>query len=199
MAREIAAIVLAAGGSARFGRAKQLLTVHGENIVQRAVRSALESGVERVIVVLGAFAPSVEMFISPAGNVETLVNDKWQSGQSSSLKLGIERAKSLHADAALVLLADQPEVGSESLRRLILAFDATHRVVASEYAGTVGVPAIFGSEFFDDLGALEGDRGAGAWIRSQLRDVTTVTMPEAALDIDTPWDFERLSRSSTAE
>ena len=199
VASRLAAIVLAAGGSTRFGKPKQLLTIHGENIVARAVRSALEAGIDNVLVVLGAFAPSVAMFIPPSANVEMVVNDNWSAGQSSSLKLGLERAVESNVEGVLIMLADQPSVESESLRRLIRAFDSSHRIVASKYDGAIGVPAVFGTEFLSELLALEGDRGAGAWIRSRLNQVTTTSMPEAAIDIDVPEDFEKLTRSSTAE
>ncbi|MEJ7811421.1 MAG: hypothetical protein WKG32_13500, partial [Gemmatimonadaceae bacterium] len=67
------------------------------------------------------------------------------------------------------------------------------RIVAAEYAGTVGVPAVIGREHLGELLAFTGDGGAGRWLRARGAAVTRVAMPGAALDVDTPEDVERLA------
>lgn len=190
--RKIAAVILAAGGSARFGTPKQLLTIHGENIVHRSARIAVEAGLDPIIVVLGAYASSIELFLSGLERVTTVINENWESGQASSLRAGIERAALLKCDAALVLLADQPLVESSSVERLVNAFDDKHRVIASHYQGVMGAPALFAHEYFANLLELTGDHGAGAWLRKNPDAVTSVTMNEAAVDIDIPDDIKRI-------
>ena len=93
-----------------------------------------------------------------------------------------------------MILADQPLVTSDSIEKLIHAFDGDHRIVASHYANVIGAPALFGSEFFEDLMALEGDHGAGKWLRGRSEDVTAVEMSEARLDVDTPDDLTQIQR-----
>jgi len=185
-------VILAAGGSARFGAPKQLLTYHGENLVQRAARVAIEAGLDPVIVVLGAYASSIESFLSEFPEVIVAINDRWESGQASSLRVGIEEAIVAGSDAALIMLADQPLIDASSIARLVAAFDNQHRIVASWYNGIHGVPAVFGTELFPELLALTGDHGAGPWIRKRTNKVTAVTMDEATFDIDTQDDLKHL-------
>ena len=192
VAPRIAAVVLAAGGSSRFGTPKQLLTHHGENLVRRAAREAIHAGLNPVIVVLGAYARSIEPFLAGLEPVSVAVNEKWESGQASSIRIGLERAASLRCDAAAVILADQPLIESSSLTELIVKFREGHRLVASRYSGILGAPALFGSEYFAQLNALSGDFGAGTWLRRNADEVTAVDMPEASVDIDTPHDMRHL-------
>jgi CTP:molybdopterin cytidylyltransferase MocA len=192
--RRIAAIILAAGGSARFGSPKQLLDHHGENVVQRAARAATEAGLWPVIVVLGAYASLIVSFVVGSPDIIVVVNEQWESGQASSLRAGIEQAAQVWSDGALIMLADQPLIDTASLEKLLAAFDGEHRIVASHYNNILGAPAIFGAEHFESLAALEGDHGAGAWIRERVDQVTAVTMSEAAFDIDTPDDLKHLRR-----
>lgn len=190
----IAAVILAAGGSTRFGTPKQLLAHHGENLVQRIARVATKAGLDPVIVVLGAFASSIELFLSGFDRLTVVTNEDWQTGQASSLRAGINKALSLDSDAALILLADQPLIDETSIKRIVDAFDFEHRVVASNYSGVLGAPALFAREFFPGLLELNGDHGAGAWLRENRDAVTAVNMDEAALDIDTPDDLKHLPR-----
>jgi molybdenum cofactor cytidylyltransferase len=65
------------------------------------------------------------------------------------------------------------------------------RIVAAQYTGTTGAPAIFPSELFGELAALQGDRGARALLSLHADRVVAVPMPSAALDVDTPADLAR--------
>jgi CTP:molybdopterin cytidylyltransferase MocA len=188
--KDIAAIILAAGGSARFGSPKQLLTQHGENLVHRAARIAIEAGIGHVIVVLGAYATSIESFLADMPHITIANNRSWEKGQSTSLHTGIRSARKSKSDGALIMLADQPLIEASSIQKLLDRFDDKHRLVASQYNGVLGAPAIFGAEFFDKLLELTGDHGAGAWLRNNAEAVTTVRMAEAAIDIDTPDDLQ---------
>lgn len=188
----IAAVILAAGGSARFGYPKQLLTHQGENLVRRAAIAAIDAKLNPVIVVLGAYASTIMQQLAGLDAVTVVENATWMEGQATSLLLGIQAATSAGADAVLVMLADQPFIDSDALEKLIGVFDEKHRLVASHYSGTIGAPAIFGSEFFNDLKRLSGDQGAGKWLRERGEEVTSVDLAEAATDIDTPDDLKHL-------
>jgi CTP:molybdopterin cytidylyltransferase MocA len=107
------------------------------------------------------------------------------------LRLGID-ALPAGADAALVLLSDQPDVDARALRRLIAAWQSRPAAAAAaRYAGRVGVPAILPRRSWGEVRALEGDVGARALLRGKP-GVTLVEMPEAAFDVDTPLDLRRL-------
>ena len=188
--KRIAAIVLAAGGSTRFGEPKQLHRYAGEPLVRRAVTAVLEAGVEDVIVVLGSNADDVAKALDGIPRARTIVNENWKTGLASSIRVGLSAIG--EADAVLITLADQPLIDSDALHKIINRFDDTHRIIAASYADTVGVPAIFGHEYIGELKALTGDHGAGRWLRSRTADVTIVPMEAAAIDIDTPADAARL-------
>ena len=93
-------------------------------------------------------------------DVTIVFNPKWESGLASSLATGLEVAQAMSCDAALVMTTDQPLIDSAKLKALISAFDAEHRIVASSYDDIVGVPAVFGAEYFDSLMKLRGDESS---------------------------------------
>ena len=152
----------------------------------------MESGLDPVIVVLGAYRESVESFLSGLERLVIVENEEWATGQASSLRAGIRQAMSSGSDAALVMLADQPLVDASSILSLVGIFGRENRVIASRYSGVIGAPAIFGSEYFEKLLSLSGDHGAGKWLRANLSAVTGVDMNEATVDIDTPDDLAHL-------
>ncbi len=162
-------------------------------MVRRAVAAAVEAGADPVVVVLGAHAALVEATLSGLQPVRAVVNRSWESGLASSLSAGLRAiTDDGSCDGVLVMLTDQPLVDAKSLRRLLSAFDSDHRLVAAEYAGVVGVPAVFGREYFGELMELTGDVGAGAWLREQSSQVTRIPILDAAVDIDTPSDAAKL-------
>jgi len=191
-AGEIGVIVLAAGESARLGRPKQLIRVGGSTLLRRAARAAIAAG-DRVVVVLGAHADRLGRELEGL-NVSTVTNDRWPEGMASSIRAGLAALCERSAPSAVIVtLCDQPLVGTEALLRLVDAYrEGGPRVVASSYGGGVGVPALFASELFDELSALEGNAGAKAVIARHAGEGRAVPCPEAELDVDTPEDLKRL-------
>jgi molybdenum cofactor cytidylyltransferase len=176
-----------------MGFPKQLIEYEREPLVRRAVRAALECGAQPVVVVLGAnaelIAPALD---SLEGRIRVVVNDDWKTGLSSSLRAGLRALSEDEAcDGVLVTLTDQPLVDANTLQQLLAAFDAEHRIVASAYSETVGVPAIFGSEHIPALMRLEGDSGAGTWLRNQS-GVTQIRLDDVARGVETPADLAKL-------
>jgi len=162
--------------------------------VRRAAKAALDAGATPVMVVLGADATLVAATLSGLPQVRTVVNEHWATGLASSLATGLRALMEIAGcDAVLVMLADQPLVDAAALKRLLGALDTDHRIVASAYNGTIGVPAVFGCEYVEGLMHLSGDSGAGQWLRGvHSHEVTTVTIPEAGYDLDTAAEVERL-------
>ena len=189
----IGTVILAAGASKRFGSPKQLLVYKGQALVRAAAKAAIAAHTSPVIVVLGAHKAQVAAELTRLRGVRTVVNEHWSTGLASSLAVGLRALMEISGcDAVLIMLADQPGVEAAALKKLIGAFDADHRIVAAGYAGTVGVPAIFGCEHIKELMRITGDKGAGQWLRDHPDQVTTVPLPEAELDIDTSLDAEQL-------
>ena len=191
----VGAVILAAGPSTRLGYSKQLIIHEGEPLVRRAAIAAVEAGASPVIVVLGADAAEITPVLSLLPSVTLVVNDDWNSGLASSLATGLRSlSQNASRDGVLVMLADQPLIDATALRQLLDAFDADHRIIASEYDDTIGVPVVIGREHVPDLMALKGDAGAGAWLRKRIAHVTRIPMARAAMDVDTPSDAERLTQ-----
>jgi molybdenum cofactor cytidylyltransferase len=190
----IGIVVLAAGGSRRMeGEPKQLLEFEGRSLIRRAAETALAFAPGIVCVVLGAGAERSRAEIADLP-LDIVINIDWRQGIGSSIKTGIagllEFAPDI--DAAIITLCDQPLVTPAALRRLSEAYAKTSApVVAAEYEGTVGVPALFSSALFGRLLELKGDTGAKTIIRNSPV-VEKISMPEAALDIDTKQDLQRL-------
>lgn len=176
----IAAVVLAAGASRRLGRAKQTVEIGGETLLARAVRVAVEAGLEPVVVVVRG----VE-FAHVLHGCEVVVNALADEGMAASIRCGVERARELGVAGAVVMSCDQVMLRAEHLRELCAEVD---RVTGSGYAGKVGIPAYFPAAVFDELMELKGDVGA----RALLLGAVAVVDEGLALDVDTEADLEVL-------
>jgi molybdenum cofactor cytidylyltransferase len=188
------AIVLAAGASTRFGSPKQLVRVNGRPLMHSAVAHAVEVAGHSVTVVLGANAAELAPLLkhTPAS---VIVNRDWHEGLGSSIRAGVARVPG-SCTAVLLLLADQAAVTTEDLRRLIGAWRRQPEyIVAAQYSGTVGAPAIFPRSRFADLAGLRGDTGARSVFMRNPDRVVRVPMESAALDIDTPEDLLNITPS----
>ncbi|MFP6630440.1 MAG: nucleotidyltransferase family protein [Myxococcota bacterium] len=194
---DTAAVVLAAGGSRRLGAAKQLLRWHGSSLVRRAVEAALGSRCQPVYVVVGSGAGEVAAELSDTDAV-IVDNPAWREGLSSSIAAGVRAATGEAGPAALLLmLVDQPHVSAEVLDGLLAAFDGG--IAASRYAGTLGVPAVFGRAHFEALIRLSGDRGARPLLEAEGERVRAVDFEAGAVDIDTLEDWSALAAFAVEE
>lgn len=194
---DTAVILLAAGGSTRLGSPKQLLVYEGKTLLRRAAEVALATGCRPVIVVLGAGL--VRHREELAGlDVLTVENASWESGMGGSLRAGMAALEPWPALAGVLLtLCDQPFVDAAALRNILAAAGSGY-IVAATYAGTVGVPAWFSQNHFEDLRTLPPDAGAKALLRRHASSVVTVDLPQAAVDIDTREQYARLTTESHA-
>jgi xanthine/CO dehydrogenase XdhC/CoxF family maturation factor/CTP:molybdopterin cytidylyltransferase MocA len=191
---ETAVVILAAGGSRRLGRPKQLVEIEGQSLVRRAAEAALAAGPGSVHVVVGAEVAGVRDELSGLP-VDLVINDAWREGVASSIRAAIDaiERRERPVETLILMLCDQPGVSGDVLRRLLDAYRATRApVVASRYPEGPGVPALFHAELFPALKTLNGDVGARQLIRHLDRDVVTIpfALPE---DVDTEGDVERLS------
>ncbi len=157
----------------------------------RVLDALLElDGRDAITVVLGANADRLEPLVRRV-LVNVVLNPDYERGMAGSIRAGLAAAPA-DSHGVLIALADQAAVTSDDLRRLVTCWQQRpDRIVAAEYAGTTGVPAIFPSQLFGELAALQGDRGARALLSRHADQVAAVPMPSAALDVDTPADLLR--------
>jgi molybdenum cofactor cytidylyltransferase len=186
----IVCVVLAAGDSTRLGTPKQLLSLHDEPLVRRAVQAACATSCEHVAVVLGAHAAEVSSALGVC-RAHRLYNPAWASGgMSSSMHAAVHWATHTKADALLLCVCDQPHLGAAHLTALITAYARERRSIASRYQGALGVPALIEARYFDRLLAIVGDRGAAPLLRSGI-EVGALDWPDGAVDLDTELDVAR--------
>jgi molybdenum cofactor cytidylyltransferase len=182
----IAAVVLAAGRSRRYGSPKQLAIRDGETWVRRTARLALEADCAPVRVVVGAHARRVSREVEDLDGVETIYHSGWESGMGGSIATGIQTFyNEPSVRAVVVLTCDQIHLDRAVLRRLIDAFDGVAlRTVACAYSGTVGIPALFERGWFERLGELSGDRGAKSLLLEHPNLLVEIDWPQGAADHD---------------
>ncbi|HEX4439655.1 MAG TPA: nucleotidyltransferase family protein [Thermoanaerobaculia bacterium] len=193
----VAAVILAAGASTRFGANKLLLKIGGESLVRRAARAALDAGLDPVVVVLGHDAGRVQ---GELGGLRVLpvLNPEFARGMSSSLRAGIAALPS-EVGAMVVQLADMPRVTAEMLARLVERFIETGApIVASDYGGVHAPPTLYARSLFGELRESEGDGVGKRVVGRHEAEVVRVPFPPGALaDVDRAEDWERLCATSS--
>jgi molybdenum cofactor cytidylyltransferase len=183
------ALVLAAGGSARLGQPKQLLTRDGETLVHRAVRLAIGSGAAQTFVVVGAHAHAIAAAL--AGTHYTLLaNPHWQAGLASSLRCAAPQVAAAGAPV-LILGCDQPGLEAAHLADLVQhARAAASRCAATDYGAGAGLPAVVPAAWFGAMAGVDGDRGFRARFHALGDALARVPAPQGlALDIDDAADL----------
>ena len=217
----VAGIILAAGGSSRFGQPKPLLDWHGKPFVRALADNALAAGLSPVVVVTGAHAQTVESVIHDLP-ITIHHNQDWQNGQSSSIRAGLTVLAQPHrvsghpplppsslrdpfpisagtgerwegVGAAIFLLADQPQTTQTVLHALVEEHARTLApILAPLVGGQRANPVLFDRLTFLDLMALSGDTGGRA-IFSKYPLGTLTWHDEGLLsDVDTSEDYGKL-------
>lgn len=189
-------VVLAAGGSRRLGRPKQLVVVDGQTLLARAIGHLRRAEVASIRVVLGRPDAVIDAEVTASG--ATLVRSEApEEGMAASLRAAIASIVEAAGEApygVLLTVVDQMAVTAPHLGRLVRAFHdgGERRVIASRYAGVVGVPVIWPSRRLEALASLRGDVGARAALRHEGA-VSSVDLPGGERDLDVPADLEEVS------
>lgn len=190
----IAAVVLAAGGSARLGRPKQLERWGDSTLLGHVVDQVRTYSVDEVWVVLGAGVEEIleTVDLDGCGVVE---NPEWQEGIASSLRVGLDALlQKSRADAALIVIGDQPDLDAAVVEEVIATFRRSSRpVVIPKYRYTWGNPVLVDRSLWPRLMSLEGDEGARRLFQAHpewVEEVWTDHLPPR--DVDTEADLTEL-------
>jgi molybdenum cofactor cytidylyltransferase len=191
----VAGILLAAGGSERLGKPKQLLEWKGKPFVRRIAETALAAGLSPLVVVTGAEAENVEASLAGL-DVVIVRNPSWREGQSSSVKAGLA-ALLPKVGAALFLVVDQPQLPAALIEALCAQHAASLApIVAPQVDGQRSNPVLFDRSTFPDFLGLKGDVGGRAIFSKHPVAWLPWLDPSLAVDVDRPEDYERLLRQA---
>jgi len=184
------ALVLAAGGSTRLGRPKQLLPVGERTLLDATLGMVRRSGFDQVLVALGGAAEEVEAVVDLEG-CTVVRNSAYGTGCSSSIAAALP-AVAPDAPGIVLLLGDQPLVRPETVAALLAG--AGHAELAvCEYDDGLGHPFWLGRALFDRLATLHGDKGVWKLVDAAGDDLVRVRVPgPVPLDVDTEDDYRRL-------
>lgn len=184
----VAGLVLAAGGSSRLGRPKQLLPYRGATLLGAVLGTARACGFDQLLVALGGAADEVRAAVDLTG-ADVVVNDAYGSGCSSSIAAAMD-ALDQRCDVLVLLLGDQPGVDAATVRAL-LAGRGDAPLAVCRYDDGRGHPFAFASPVFGDLAALHGDKAVWKLLDHRADDVAEVAVPgPVPLDVDTWEDYE---------
>lgn len=171
---------------------KLLLRIADKSILRISAENAINSLADELVVVVGADGNRTKKELQPL-RVSVCFNENYWQGLSTSLSAGIKMVNK-NADGALLLLADQPNLASETMNRFIKMFaQGQKKIIAGGYGDMRGNPVLFHRCFFQELQTLSGDTGARSILKKHADEVATIEIPpEQTLDLDTPEDFEKM-------
>ena len=187
----IVGIILSAGESKRMGKPKQLLPWGKTIILQQVIDNASASRLGKILLVLGYLADEIAGKIKISSKTRIVVNDDFKTGMSSSVKCGISNAPA-DAEAFMLLLGDQPFIGSGIINKLIDCYQTgKHGIIVPVYDGQRGHPVIFDSQYKKELLSID-EQGAKEVTEKHGPDIFEVHVdsPNVLKDIDTPQDYQ---------
>lgn len=190
ISKKVAGVILAAGGSSRFGEIKQLLPWKNKNIINTVVETAALAGLDPILVVLGANAGLIQASLDNE-TVQVVTNPDWDKGQSTSLKAGVTAIRHT-VDGVLFLLCDQPHLTVNLVNAVVEEGLRSGKVVTPIIDDRRANPVYFPASCFPLFDTLEGDAGG----RQIIPACPHTTLPWLddwmARDIDTPEDYRVL-------
>ncbi len=189
--KNISAVVLAAGQSSRLGKPKQLLIWHGTTLLEYTLDCIRESGIEDIVLVLGAQAEIIKSAINNRG-LRIVVNAGWQTGKAGSIRAGLN-AVSQDVEGVMIFLCDQPYLTPDLIRAVLQAGSQTSANITAPVVGEQVInPVLFKKEIFYDFLLLQGEEGGKKLFKSHHIQRVPWKDERILLDIDIPDDLKNL-------
>jgi molybdenum cofactor cytidylyltransferase len=186
--RELGAVILAAGQSARMGGPNKLLRVwNGKPLASHVFEQAASLDLKDIVVVTGRDAPEIAGLAGAAG-LRTLHNPGYRDGMGTSLAAGVRALGG--CSGVFVILADMPRVPRSAFQILAAALE-TEGIALPVFEGRRGHPVLFSAAYRDGLMQVTGDTGARALLAAHADAVREVEIasPGVLFDCDTEADF----------
>jgi len=184
----VTGLVLAAGGSSRLGRPKQLLPYRGATLLDAVLGTARACRFDQLLVAIGGAADDVRAGVDLRG-AGVVVNDAYGSGCSSSIAAALDELDP-RCDVLVLLLGDQPGVTACTVDALLAGRGGAPLAVCA-YEDGRGHPFAFERHVFGELAALHGDKAVWKLLDRRPGDVAEVAVPgRVPLDVDTWDDYE---------
>ncbi|MEX2365342.1 MAG: nucleotidyltransferase family protein [Pseudohongiellaceae bacterium] len=193
---KLAIIILAAGGSRRFGQAKQLADINGVPMLQRVFDQCREVKDVDLCVALGANSNEIQAKID-FGKAKVFFIPEWPGGMGATIS-GITSRIADQYEGLMFIAGDQPLVRPVQLIAMIdywrqntdMACCAKYDAASGDHV--LGIPAIFPGRLFTQLQSLQGDFGAKEILLGEESKLLTFSIPEAKVDIDCPEDLKEI-------
>jgi molybdenum cofactor cytidylyltransferase len=184
----VTGLVLAAGGSQRLGRPKQLLPYGDGTLLDHTVSTARACELDQLIVVVGGSAEDVRGTVD-LSNTDVVLNETFGEGCSSSIAAALA-AVDPRCSVLVLLLGDQPGVTPATVQALLDGRGHAPLAVC-RYDDGPGHPLAFGSALFPELSAMHGDKAVWKLLDRHSDVVVEVPVPgPVPLDVDTWEDYE---------
>ncbi len=178
------ALLLAAGGSTRLGRPKQLLRIGGVPLVRHVARLLLATQPDHLVVVSGGADAAVREALASL-NVLMVRNEDWQTGLASSLRCG-HQALAQSGLPLLIAGTDQPRLTERHLRALLEQGLGDKDIITSYGEDGRGIPVLLSPITQGRIENLKGDTGLRQLWKNEQAAPVCVNAPELGFDIDTP-------------
>ena len=191
---KMGALILAAGAASRMQLPKMLLPFNGKTILGHILDEIKAIEPEAICLVTGRYHQEI-VAANLTNNSHIFYHANWQAGMAGSIVAGIQHLiqKNCPIEAVLIVVSDQPFINRTLLANMKQEkIQGSKGIVAAEYGGIAGTPAIFDVQFFTELQKLTGDMGAKSILHKYPATVSTIPFPLGAIDIDTPEDYRNL-------
>ena len=184
----VTGLVLGAGGSKRLGRPKQLLPYGDRPLLEHALNTARDCGLDQIVVPIGGAAGEVRERVDFSGT-EVVVNHAFGEGCSSSIAAALG-AVNQRCEVLVLMLGDQPGVTPDTVRALLDGRGDAPLAVC-RYDDGRGHPIAFARSVFAQLADLHGDKGVWRLLDERAGEVVDVPIAgNVPLDVDTPEDYQ---------